>query len=79
MQSANCGCAAGANEIVFVTDCDFVGIDCKQVDTNKVSLDHVVVVVELEVLRVLEEIAHCCGCTGVKTDKTIKIKNRTSR
>ena len=65
LPGANCGCAAGANGVVFVTDRKFVRINCKQVDANKVSPGHVVVAIELEVLRLLEPIAHCCGCARV--------------
>lgn len=53
-----------ANGIVVVADCDFVGVNCKQVDANNVRLGHEVVVVKLEMLQVLE-VAHCCGCTRV--------------
>lgn len=63
MPSANCGRVA--NGVVLIAGCNFVGIDCKKVDANEIVPDHVVVVVELEIARVLEKIAHC-GYTRVQ-------------
>ena len=54
----------GADGILLVADRDFVGINCKQVSTNKVTPGHVIVVIELKMLRILEEVAHCLGGDG---------------
>ena len=54
----------GADGILLVADRDFVGINCKQVSANKVTLGHAIVVVGLKMLRILEEVAHCLGGDG---------------
>ena len=54
----------GAIGILLVADRDFVGINCKQVSTNEVTPGHVIVVIELKMLRILEEVAHCLGGDG---------------
>ena len=62
--SANC--IRGADGILLIADRDFVGINCKQVSANKITPGHVIVVIELKMLRILEEVAHCCdGYTRV--------------
>ena len=54
----------GVVGILLVADRDFVGINCKQVSANKVTPGHVIVVIELKMLRILEEVAHCLGGDG---------------
>ena len=43
----------------------FRRLDCRWVDAKMVAPGHVVVVVEIEVLRVLEKAAYCCGCERI--------------
>ena len=54
----------GAVGILLVADRDFIGINCKQVSANMVNAGHVIVVIELKMLRILEEVAHCLDGNG---------------